>query len=636
MSAITGIFIRDGQKIEPSQIRKMNDVLDYRGPDGSAIWNDGSVGLGHQMLFNTPESLNEKLPFHDENLDLVITAHARIDNRLELFELLEIENSDITDSELILKSFNKWGTECPKKLLGDFTFAIWDINRETLFCARDHMGVKPFYYFLSDEIFLFASEIKAILSVLNLKPELNKMAVYYHLSLFEDDVKSTFFKNIYRLPAATQISLSYDKCNFKEYWVLDPSFEIEMDSDKEYIKKFKDIFTESVNCRLRSAFNIGATLSGGLDSSSVVCTARNILKENKSRNLKTYSAVFDEVKESDEWEYIKEVIDGGSLDPLCLNFDKTHPLRELIKYFNNPQEPHYYPNNYIDMNICRKAQKHGVRVILTGSDGDTTLSHGEGMLREYTYNLRWKELIKELRGRIKNSDFNITFWVYMAEIMPQKLKTLYWILNGYRQNPWSHNKTIKKEFAELSQSKLPENSLDTTKKKVSYSRKSHYEGLVWGANQHVFEVEDLLAARFHVEYRHPFYDRRLIEFCLAIPIELKRRKGWDRYIMRKAMENILPPKIQWRYHKTNLGLNFNRNFILYDKDLIENVIYDEHDYIDEYVNMDEISRIYQECKQNQEILQFNQNLHRSYQKNCESQKIYMAITLAYWLKKYFS
>ena len=166
MSAITGIFYRNGRNVNYDQIKKMNDSISHRGKDGSGVWIEGSVALGHQMLHTTQESLLEKLPFKDETSGMVITADARIDNRTELALVLKLENNEkVPDSTFILKAYQKWGEMCPDKLLGDFAFAIWDPYKKQLFCARDHMGVKPFYYYLSDDALFFATEIKAFFTM---------------------------------------------------------------------------------------------------------------------------------------------------------------------------------------------------------------------------------------------------------------------------------------------------------------------------------------------------------------------------------------------------------------------------------------------------------------------------------------
>src|SRR4028118_649697 len=164
MSAIAGIYYLDGRPVDCADLGRMVDTLAHRGPDGADVWCEESVGLGHRMLWTTPESLLEKLPLVDQTGNLVITADARIDNRDELIEVLGLTDhpaEKITDSQLILAAYERWGDRCPEYLLGDFAFAIWDRRQQQLFCARDHMGVKPFYYYHSDRLLVFASEIRS-------------------------------------------------------------------------------------------------------------------------------------------------------------------------------------------------------------------------------------------------------------------------------------------------------------------------------------------------------------------------------------------------------------------------------------------------------------------------------------------
>ena len=152
---------------------------------------------------------------------MVITADARIDNRDELLDEFNIHiSTKISDSELILESYIKWGENCPDKLLGDFVFAIWDYQNNILFCARDHMGIKPFYYYMSDNTFCFASEIKALFKVLKVPKILNNAKIGEYLISFFDDRQKTFFKDILRLPAANKISVTFDQSFISPYWKL--------------------------------------------------------------------------------------------------------------------------------------------------------------------------------------------------------------------------------------------------------------------------------------------------------------------------------------------------------------------------------------------------------------------------------
>jgi asparagine synthase (glutamine-hydrolysing) len=206
MSGICGIYYLDGRPVDPVDLTNMVDILAHRGPDGAHIWHDGPVGLGHRMLWTTPESLTEQLPY--ERNGLVITADARIDNRDELIATLGLTGRqavEIADSQLILAAYEKWGEQCPEKLLGNFAFVIWDSRKQQLFCARDHFGAKPFYYYQSHRIFTFASEIKALVCLSEVPRRLNETRVADHLLMNFEDRVITFYRDILRLSAAHSV-----------------------------------------------------------------------------------------------------------------------------------------------------------------------------------------------------------------------------------------------------------------------------------------------------------------------------------------------------------------------------------------------------------------------------------------------
>ena len=156
MSAIAGLMHLDRHPVDIGHLQKMIHTLAHRGPDGTDLWCDGQIGLGHCLLQTTPESLSEKLPLSNPSQTLVLTADARIDNRTDLIQQLSLDTPEnITDSDLILATYEQWGDACPEYLIGDFAFAIWDATHQHLFCARDHFGVKPFFYYGSGQLFCF-------------------------------------------------------------------------------------------------------------------------------------------------------------------------------------------------------------------------------------------------------------------------------------------------------------------------------------------------------------------------------------------------------------------------------------------------------------------------------------------------
>ena len=204
MSGIFGLFNRNSNTIEKDILQRMLNVMSYWGPDEYGTWTDESITIGHTMLWNTPESKYEHLPLYNEAY--VLAMDARIDNRQELLKELDLPDrpvSQMGDSEFILAAYEKWGENCSKYLLGDFAFVIWDRKKKQLFCSRDHIGVKQFYYYLDNEMFIFSNDIKSLMTfelfpkVINDKAIVNQI-VYSHL---QSDLY-TFYKNVYKLPPA--------------------------------------------------------------------------------------------------------------------------------------------------------------------------------------------------------------------------------------------------------------------------------------------------------------------------------------------------------------------------------------------------------------------------------------------------
>lgn len=621
MSAITGMFLTDGKDVNYNLFKGMNNSLNHRGPDGSRIWVEGPVALGHQMLHTTPESIHEKLPFKDENSGMVITADARIDNREELSPLLKLENSKkVPDSHFILKSYQKWGDKCPEKLLGDFAFAIWDPGKEQLFCARDHMGVKPFYYYLSDESFLFASEIKSLLMNKEVEDSINEVMIADFLIPMFDDRQITFYEKILRLAAAHHITINYNSQEIIKYWDLDPKNEIHLPSDQEYMEKFREIFTDAVKCRIRSAFPVGSFLSGGLDSSSIVCTARR-LSLKTDHELKTFSAIFDQVTECDERFYINAVLRDGNLEPHYVHPDEYSPFLDEDKVLWHNDQPFFAPNLFIHWLIYSKAKECNVRVILDGIDGDTTISHGELCLTELLKKKHISELIREINLLSnKYSRYKILKNAFLP-LIPLKIREILQLILKANKNPLEIDSILNEDFKNRIKIKdRYDLSLKSKIRNASNNREFHYYILNRGILQLSLELADHTAAAFSMESRNPFYDKRLIEFCLALPSIQKLNKGWDRVILRRAMENILPKEVQWRRNKSNLGPNFRRNLIKYEKNAIENLLYKNPALINKYVDLNKLKEIY--------------DLYKSGKNLKHATKVWRPLNLALWQQKH--
>lgn len=614
MSGIAGIYQRQGQSIEPLELNSMVDAIAHRGVDGSKVWHQENVGMGHLMLYTTPESLIEELPYCDRLTDTTITADARIDNRDELIDLLGLKGDyadEITDSSLILKAYHKWGTNCVTKLVGDFAFVIWDCSKQRLFCARDHFGIKPLYYYAKDSVFIFASEIKAILTCSEVPRKLNKVKIADYVIGDFDNTTHTFYQHISRLASGHCLTVTANSFDLNCYWSLDISKQTHLKSDAAYAREFKRLFIEAVRCRLRAVLPIGSELSGGLDSSAVSCVARNLLQNaDEPALLQTFSAVFDDVAECDEREYINEVLEQGGIQPHYLQGDKRTPLTDIEDIFWHEDEAFYAPGfAAMTWGLCTLAQDRGVRILLNGNDGDSTVSHGFGYLHDLAKEGRWFSLYQEIYGVAKIYDESAwgSFWNYFSAYSVKKHKHFRLLFKASRKIrsllKFKKQAVKQPEFANSFDAEFAER-VNLTERYHNWSKRErnaqtsskthHYRLLTQGVQALALEIKDKAAAAFGLEMRYPFWDKRLVEFCLSLPADQKLAKGWTRIVMRRGMEDILPPKIQWRTSKMDFISNFRQGLLVAEKQRLEQLLFEESAEIAKYVDLDVLKQKYLE------------------------------------------
>jgi asparagine synthase (glutamine-hydrolysing) len=588
MSAICGIFYQSGEAVTSAKLGKMIQSMRHRGPDRSGSFIHGSIGLGHAMLCTTPESVGESQPFTED--ETTIVADARIDNRDELLEKLGLPESS-TDIEIILSSYHNWKENCPVELLGDFSFAVWDERIGRIFCARDHMGVKPFYYYQSDKIFAFASEIKALLQLPEVPRVLNEEMVANYLATVLDDREITFYKGIKRLPAAHSMTFPGRPVR---YWRLDPASKTKCGSDQEYAAQFLKVFNEAVRCRTRCAFPVGSTLSGGLDSSSVCSLASQALSE-QGKHLETFSAIFPDAPKCDETPYIKEVLSIGNMNPHFIRADRVSPLEEIDKIFDELDQPFWIPNLFWNRAICQEAGRVGVRVLLDGFDGDTVISHGFFLLEEMFKSFRWRSLLDEFNGLHKTfkSPTKQLIWNWcIAPLAP------FWFANRWKSlrkhTEYDHSRIyFNPDFAEEIGLK---HKLEIRNESQRASRDYMLEALEDGLLQYLMEAIDHIASAFSVECSHPFFDKRVVEFSLSLPSDQRLRLGYSRWIMREALKGILPEMIRMRTNKANLSSNFDQRLLSSDEDALRNLATDDHHPIWRYADIIEFRKRFDRAK----------------------------------------
>jgi asparagine synthase (glutamine-hydrolysing) len=550
----------------------MSAALSHRGADALGVWSSESAGLVHRARWATPESEHEEQPWRCAESELVLTADARIDNRGELFEALGLRASAervIGDAELIGRAFLRWDLDFCEHLLGVFAVAIWDPSSRRLVCARDPFGVKPLYYHAGARGFAFASEIKGILALDWVPRRLNELRVGTYIESVEDDDRATFYAGIERLPAGHRLQLADGAPALERVFALDHERELPQRSDQDFAHEFRSIFDASVEARLRSRRPVGSLLSGGLDSSSIVCSARASLARS-GKPLPTFSVVFDAVPECDEREFIEPVVAGGGVEAHFVAGDTLSPLGQLDLVLRHADEPFYGANLYLNWALNAEAARQGVGVILDGTDGDSVVGYGFERLAELAKQGRFPTLIVELaalgprvqqpRRKLARLFVARPLWRDLVGALPRPLRSL---TKAGREGEPTLSDLVRPDFARRIGLLDHLRELRARVPRPRTPRQEHCQGLSSGIYAGVFEILDKAACAHGLEMRFPFFDRRLVEFCVALPAGQRLKAGWTRFILRNAMGG-LPDGVRWRPWKTLLSSSFTRNLLEFD------------------------------------------------------------------------
>ena len=564
MSGIAGIYYLDGRPVERTDVQRMVDSIAHRGPDGCGVWTDGSVGLGHRMLWTTPESLHEKLPLTNKTGDLTITADARIDNRDELIPTLNFNGrprENIPDSEIILAAYERWGDKCPEKLLGDFSFTIWDKRNHKIYCARDPIGIKPFYYYFNGKTFRWSSEPKAIFEDSTIPKEPNLPLICLYLLNRFDEREETLYKDIYRLPPSHFMVVENGHMRKGQYWDIDPNYSIRYKTDEEYADHFLSLFKEAVRVRLRSHGPVGALLSGGLDSSSIVCTAQLLYQEKSIPNngFETFSLIFDKFP-CDERSYITEVVNKWNGHANYFTYDE---YLSDVDFEQTKQycDVGYFQNLLFLAPAFREAQQKGIRIMLNGIGGDELLAVGFDHLTDLIMQGKIHKLIPQFRhdATLSSCSSSSLFFNYCVRpLIPRPIKVvLRQLLKSFRGNgvpSWFNLPCLRKvEMDERLRMVVRPIKFPTL------SQQRIYEGLFYGWNQNVAsDMMERFIAHYSIESWHPFFDQRLVEFCLAIPEDQRWQGEWPKMVLRQAMNGILPEAIRNRRDKAEFSSPIDR------------------------------------------------------------------------------
>ena len=552
MSALCGIVSLNGEPVSVRDVEDMLSALAYHGRDGCGKWVQQFAGFGHQMMHTTPESLLEKLPCHVPQSDLAITADARLVNREELFQNLDVplaERQTCTDSRLILKCYEKWGEDCPEHLLGDFAFSIWDGRNRKLFCCRDHMGTRPLMYYFDGKRFIFASEAKGILAVAGVphRPNNTRLSAVRSRGFAFVDNEASFFQGISFLPSAFCLTLERGTIRKRRYWQPDLAAELPLKNDDEILEAFRELMFRVTAPRVRSPFPVASLLSGGMDSSSVVSVAARHL-ESEGKSLTTISSIAAErpgLKIADERYYIDQFRDWPNIDMIYITVPERGPFDNVERAVRASESPQITSRHYLYTAFSEAVRNIGGRLLLDGIFGEAGPTfHGDGFYSELFIRLQWSKLLREVRLR-KEPDYGRFRSELIQGLIPRRYLDL--LKGRLPVDEWKAVNPLRPEFVDRHLGKLMHDVLDAqtrVSKRSPVLKRNHYKQIV-ELNAKSRSLSGF-PGHHDVEFAYPFADKRMLEFCLAVPARLKVRNGYKRYLIRAGLDGILPSEIQWR------------------------------------------------------------------------------------------
>ena len=540
MCGIVGIVSFRQQAIEECRLRQMMKVIKHRGPDDEGVYLQDSVGLGHVRLSILDLSMAGHQPMQDETGRYTIVLNGEIYNYIELREQLEREGLEFasnSDTEVLLKGYMYFGQAVLDKLNGMFAFVIYDAERKEVFAARDRFGVKPFYYYHSDNEFIFASEIPPILAVYGRKNQANEAAVFDYLAFNRtDQTEETFFEGVKKLQHGHCLSIKENKVTISRWYDLrNKVYGQHIKSDEN---EFAALLEDAIRIRLRSDVPVGVCLSGGLDSSTIV----SIVSERLGHlDVNTFSAVYESKYRSDESEFInlyKEKLP---------NMHFTHPtyqslLDDLESFMRCHAEPVPSTGPYAQYCTMRLASQH-VTVTLDGQGADEELGG-----YHYFYGLYYKSLLKRLKlitlfkeiakyVKIHRSLYALQTFAYF--LLPSKMRV------KVRVNERGY---MLPEFANRFQESVVADNLYGSKS-MQDALINHFEYKL----EHLLKWDDRNSMWYSIESRTPFLDYRLVEYLLKAEDSAKIKDGYTKSLLRRSMKGLLPEKIRLRRDKVGFA-----------------------------------------------------------------------------------
>jgi len=562
MCGIAGIFHLDQRVCEAADVQRLIDALSHRGPDGSGIYTDGPIGVGHRRLaiLDLSECGKQPLAYGDRYW---ITYNGEVYNFVELRRELEAFGQRFTsntDTEVVVAAYHQWGPDFVLKMNGMWAFAIWDSHRRELFLSRDRFGVKPLHFLAEPTRFVFASELKSFLHLRDFTPRENEEEMRRQLTATGESPEETLLKGVKLLRPGHNMVVSASGMRTWRWWcTLDHLGDVPK-RFADQVEQFRELFFDACRLRLRSDVPIATCLSGGLDSSSILCSLAAMNKAGTSRLTSDYHRAFVATFEGtahDELEYAEAAIEKAGAIACYRAMTPGALIQDLLQYS--------YDFEMIGTGLLlpvwalyRELRRDGVVVTLDGLGADELFMGYGGTLKKLlmangnliSSPLRTLDLARTVQRQFPED-------ASVARILSESdpsLRRVFSIARRARRVlkpvPANTHRTRPEWFKRWDSS---DDEMDASERaslnKLTPINQALYRQFHHGVNQSLLRKYDRMSMSHGVEVRMPFLDWRLVTFAFSLPDESKVGSGYSKRILREAMRGILPEKIRTRTHK---------------------------------------------------------------------------------------
>lgn len=544
MCGIAGIISLDREAVSAVEIKYMTDALKHRGPDGEGIWtsHDKRIGVGHRRLAIVDVSQRGAQPMGVG--DYTITFNGEIYNHKELKKELQDQGRTFatnTDTEVIVKAYEHYGPSCLQKFDGAFAFVIYGSKSRKVFAARDRFGEKPFYYYKDKDRLIFGSEMKALWSV-GVPKQLRESAIfdfYMHCRPYKSDTGSSY-EGVYQLRAGHYVESSIDQMNWTQtrYWDLAIDKQVDI-SKQAAIDRFNTLLDRSLSRRIDVPVPYGYTLSGGLDSSLLVCKGATIYQGK----INTFSASYPGYA-IDEGYYQEKVVKKVGSTHRMTSPSASKCLDVIDEVLHYQEEPIASGSPIMQYEVYRLASQSGMKVLVDGQGADESLSGYPGFTLTYLQELLSKrKLIKYIRTAVQAKQNQAGSYGYylgggMAHLLPKSLT------DRFRSGSSSQAaKDLQTDFLTC------HNQEDRSNKRALTLEEDLKGSMINFGLDQLLRYSDRSCMAHSIEVRLPYLSHELVEFLFTLPSVMKINNGWSKWIARAASTQVVPQEIVWRKDK---------------------------------------------------------------------------------------